>query len=101
MSVLKTLIALSLLVAPATLGIATYTGTLDLTDGSPSPEDFGGQAIETFEKDLDDPAVTGWLDLRIDDGAVRVIGWDQDAYKVMVLQPPTDDGAVHDQETEV
>lgn len=79
-------------------------------DGSPSvaadgaalsPGDVEGNVLESFSGSFGSAPSTGALDLRIDDGPVRVVGWDEPRYEVLVLQGNGTDSPSSDRETEV
>lgn len=65
------------------------------------PREHPGVPVETFEADLSEDLETGQLDLRVDHGHALVIGWDEPAYKVMVLQDEVPEDRIGDHETEV
>ncbi|PSG97109.1 hypothetical protein BRD56_07010 [Thermoplasmatales archaeon SW_10_69_26] len=93
-------IAFALLAAPAVLGVASYTDTME--DETPSPAAMAaaeGETIETFEGDVPEDVTAGTLDLRIDRGTVKVVGWSQDKYKIDVLEA-SEETTVDDGETE-
>ncbi len=122
----KTLAVALMLLVPAGVGMATLLEP-DQTDGNvsttsappPVTEDATasqeaststydassftmpeGEVLETYEQSFSQPVETGALDLRIDRGAVRVVGWAQDAYKVVVLQEPTQGAEANDFEVQ-
>lgn len=101
MSALKTLAALMLVVSPASLGIAAYTGAVDLSLQSSEEPDYNGEIIEEFTGTFDEEVTEGTLDLRVDRGAVRVIGWDKPEYRVIVIAEPHEEAELSDYETTV
>lgn len=84
---LKALVGLLLLAAPATIAFGNAT---EQAPSTTSPAAFAasaeGEVVETYEADLDPVPSTGELDLRIDHGAVRVIGWDKPSYQIQVIR---------------
>lgn len=100
-SALKMLAALAIVVSPASLGIAAYTGAVDLGLGTASESGFNGEIVEEFTGSFDEEVTDGTLDLRVDRGAVRVIGWDKPEYRVVVVEEPHEEADVSDHETTV
>lgn len=90
---LHAIVGLLLLTAPASLGVATYSDnvTVPYLEGSGEANETEGEVVESFEASFDEPIETGVLDLRIDHGQVKVVGWEKNAYKVEVIQTPTED----------
>lgn len=75
---------------------------VDASASSLSPDDFDDRVLERFSGDRARAPATGNLELRVDRGPVRVVGWDDPGYEVLVLQENASDGpAVHDHETSV
>lgn len=99
MSALKMLAALALVVSPASLGIAAYTGAVDLDLRSSSEMSFNGEVIREETGAFDEEVTDGTLDLRVDRGAVRVIGWDKPEYRVVVVEEPHEGAEASDYET--
>lgn len=94
-------IAVALLAAPASLGVATQTDALDELDvlaPTAGPDD-GAQTVDTFTGEVPADVTAGNLDLRIDRGAVQVVGWAQDAYKLEVRESGAD-GSLSQGETD-
>lgn len=100
-SALKMLAALALVVSPASLGIAAYTGAVDLGLDTASESEFNGEIVEEFTGSFDEEVTEGTLDLRVDRGAVRVIGWDKPEYRVVVVEEPHEEAEASDHETTV
>lgn len=84
------LLAFALLAAPASLGVASQTDAVDVPLIASGDEAAEGETIETFEGDVAEEVTSGVLDLRIDRGSVKVVGWEQDRYEIQVLQESTD-----------
>ncbi len=101
MSALKLLAAIALVISPASLGIAAYTGAVDLDLTASSEPGFNGKIVHEETGSFDEPVTEGTLDLRVDRGAVRVIGWEKPEYRVIVVEEPHEDAALSDQETSV
>lgn len=126
----KVLVAAGLLLASAGAGIAWYEDdasdrAVSTTDAEPAdpgstgssssglaaqadapeltPEDVEGNVYKSFTGSFDSAPSSGSLDLRLDHGPVRVVGWDQPRYKVMVLQENSsgDGPSANDYETNV
>lgn len=90
---IKLLVGALLVAAPATLGVGAVSDDVNVPvfGMQTTSEDYDGEVVDTYEKELDAEMATGALDLRIDHGLVKVVGWEQDAYKVEVVQTQTDD----------
>lgn len=88
---IKLLVGALLVAAPAGLGVGAVSDDVTvpiLESSTAAPEN--GEVVETFEKEFDDPLATGALDLRVDHGTVKVVGWEKSAYKIQVVQTETD-----------
>lgn len=88
---LKMLAAALLIASPASLGLATYSDqvAVPLLEDDASAEE--AEVIASYAQDYEANLTTGELDLRIDEGEVRVVGWANDSVSIEVLQTPTDD----------
>lgn len=83
-------------------GSAGDPGLAADADAAPlSPSDVEGPVYEEYTGSFDAAPATGSLDLRIDHGPVRVVGWDKAGYNVMVLQENATDSQASDYETKV
>lgn len=100
---LKAIVGFLLLASPASLGLAAQTGALDVSALSFTEDGnaFGGEIIAEEEGSFEAVPETGSLDLRIDRGMVRVIGWDKPAYHVLAIQEPSSNNGTSDYETNV
>lgn len=84
-------LAVALLAAPAALGVASHTDQLGFSDEEASPvaasanSNEEAQTIETFEGEVPEDVTRGELDLRIDRGPVKVVGWAKDRYEIAVI----------------
>lgn len=101
------LIAAALLAAPASLGVATQTDLIE-TPGSDaghgsaplaSQQFSESETVDTFEGEVGEEIDEATLDLRIDRGAVKVVAWEKDTYRIEVLQEAGSDSTVGDSET--
>lgn len=102
-TLVKILVATALVAAPASLAIGTLAGGSIpfLSSATEEENPFGGAIIAEHHRAFEVPVTTGELDLRIDDGAVKVIGWDKDELLVRVLEVETDNETLSDAETTV
>lgn len=67
---------------------------------SVGPSDYEDDVVfKEWTDSFDGAPASGSLDLRIDHGPVKVVGWDKPGYHVMVLQEPGDGQQAHDYET--
>lgn len=92
-SALKVLVGLLMLSAPASLGFATVSDsvTVPVLEDRAAEQGSDAEVVKTYEKEYETQLKTGELDLRIDRGSVRVIGWSNNSVKVKVLQTKTSD----------
>lgn len=65
------------------------------------PSQYEGKVLKEWTKSFDGAPSTGNLDLRIDHGPVKVVGWDKPKYHIMVLQGKDKGQKAHDYETKV
>lgn len=86
-------IAVAMLAAPASLGVAAHEDVALPGLSADEAQARDGETLETFEGGVPEEVTAGELDLRIDRGAVRVVGWDQPRYRIEVLQEATDGDA--------
>lgn len=87
--------------APSQVPLSEAPDDGEETDEEDLPRDHPGVLLDTFESDVPEDLETGELNLRVDQGHVQVIGWDQPAYKVMVLQDEVPENRIHDHETNI
>lgn len=117
MNLTHVLLAGALLAAPVGVGMASQgdvAGMLGLEDDAPEDElqatdadqqdsdseeedseteeigNRGGEEIDSFSGEVSEDVTKAVLDLRIDRGAIELVGWEEERYEIAVIQEETE-----------